>query len=842
MKEVKDTSLGITSVGGGLKDMKATISQDQMAKLFELLQAPYSNPIGSIVRETTTNAWDAHVEIGSMNPIRIILDYDKDGSYIEFVDIGMGMSPERIEKTYVNYLETTKDNSNDQSGYFGIGSKSPLSYASHYYITTVFDKVKYEYIVRKDDDGIPIVSLIDENKVTQRNGTTIKMYIEKADAGSFSREIKQQLRFFEHIYVTDRLNMHDMFSNDFKIIKGEHFVTKIVILPGTSDTKYKLDVTASHIMDYYSNYVSIGQVAYPIDAAQFDKYIHNTYGDQPETQNRLKMRLEVLKRFGIAARVPIGEIPVTLTRESIKYNKITFAKLVTYFEDAFIEVMAKNMHTNGSNLTAAIKGCIDTGSHKRLGQILADLGGSHTFKLTFMDEMEVAEVSGIQGLNLNKVTYRGAGYTTKEMYDISQNIYNNVFVPKAWLKTSSGGASARSYDQMEAIKSNLYRVIVRNDRCSDLQLDGVRYAIHRCDAIDDTTPKRATSMVTMYQARQTRNTPNGIIYVPKLALHPTGNLEPYSIEHALSLLIEYCFQATDSAVMGTRGYYSMISNQLPPQAFVSLNKLIFSTDELINGIIFKSSDFWKYIDDIKVRSGLKGPIKVSQIRKAATERFVFIYTSNDAGTQHSIDSLLRDKRFHNSKIEAYVAPLMIQVDQKTLDDLKDKCIPGVYFSDRVRDRSTILPKQHFKHAILAQLVARLYPKTYAYMTESGEPTGTEIALYGYPEATFVRKYITRGKYTKSVLTNSQTVTRHIFKDNIDDYITEYPELVSIVDMCATFEESIIKHEKFYQKYANVSSNVRIYFYARFTKGRLFPVRFAIGQFNKLKSKIIKNVS
>ncbi len=44
------------------------------------------------------------------------------------------MSPDRFAKVYMQYLKSTKDKTNGQIGYWGLGSKSPLSYTDHFYI------------------------------------------------------------------------------------------------------------------------------------------------------------------------------------------------------------------------------------------------------------------------------------------------------------------------------------------------------------------------------------------------------------------------------------------------------------------------------------------------------------------------------------------------------------------------------------------------------------------------------------------------------------------------------------------------------------------------------------
>lgn len=105
--------------GFGIKSMNATISQDKLGKLWDMLQNPYKNNIGSIVREITSNCFDSHAEASVTDAVRIKFDRDESGFYISFIDVGVGLSQDRVENIYVNYLESTKENSNDYIGAFG---------------------------------------------------------------------------------------------------------------------------------------------------------------------------------------------------------------------------------------------------------------------------------------------------------------------------------------------------------------------------------------------------------------------------------------------------------------------------------------------------------------------------------------------------------------------------------------------------------------------------------------------------------------------------------------------------------------------------------------------------
>jgi len=133
----------------------ATISSSDMHKLWDMLQNPYKNNIGAVVREYVSNSFDSHAEakfikentleairkefsiyaitsdadllilkkyLASFNDDAVTVSIAKDeaGWYWSTEDFGIGLSPDRVKDVFVSYLKSTKELSNNAIGAFGL--------------------------------------------------------------------------------------------------------------------------------------------------------------------------------------------------------------------------------------------------------------------------------------------------------------------------------------------------------------------------------------------------------------------------------------------------------------------------------------------------------------------------------------------------------------------------------------------------------------------------------------------------------------------------------------------------------------------------------------------------
>lgn len=281
MKIVTDIGIENKNIIGEFNSKKAGISQESLPFLFEILSKNfYSNPIGSIVREITSNCFDSHKEAKVDDAVIIRKGEDDEGEFISFCDFGVGLSPERINNIYMNYFSSTKRDSDEQIGGFGLGSKSPLAYTDIFYINTNFDGIKYNYVFSKGSE-VPILDLLRQEPTEEHNGTEIKIHIKSDnDIYKFRTELKEQLCYFDNV-VFEGWDI----NNNYKIYEGETF-------------KYRNSFQYSG-----ETHLILGKVAYTI--------------------NYKEIGLESSFKIPIGVKFEIGEFQVTPNREAIRYTEET---------------------------------------------------------------------------------------------------------------------------------------------------------------------------------------------------------------------------------------------------------------------------------------------------------------------------------------------------------------------------------------------------------------------------------------------------------------------------------------------------------------------------------------
>lgn len=262
---------------GNIKEYKASIDIKDIDFITTLLTSNlYSKPEESFLREIVSNAWDSQVEAGTTD-IPILVKVDSD--YIIIRDFGTGISSQKMEDIYCKIGSSTKRDSNNYIGAFGIGKYAPLACSNTVFLTSYYNKKMYDYIMIKNGNTIT-TNLVNTLDTEELNGFSVKINIKSEKISPYLNT----LMAFPNIYI-DYKNYN--YLNTLKI------------------KKYKTFSVYSYNTFNYK--ILLGNVMYPLDntkiSSKYKNFINSIYN----------------KNFLI--HFNIGDLDITPNREEIIYNE-----------------------------------------------------------------------------------------------------------------------------------------------------------------------------------------------------------------------------------------------------------------------------------------------------------------------------------------------------------------------------------------------------------------------------------------------------------------------------------------------------------------------------------------
>ena len=285
------------------------------AKAFEMLARQYSDPIKAILQEISANAADSHIRAGiPERPFDVKLPNSID-PHFRVRDYGVSMTQEVIYDVYINYMKSDKTNTNDETGFFGIGSKTPLSYTDSFNVKTYLDGKMHLYTLGYNENNIPELNEFAAHETDEENGVEISFAVKPEDFSKFSDKAS-------HIY--------SFFTVPPTIAGVASFATKTFtkLLEGTNWFMFK---DSRHD----DSYVVMGNIAYPLSDEDIDVSYSSDYYN--------------MINGGIVLEVPMGTVSMTPSREALEYNDTTIAYIKSR-----LDVVKKEM---GHSVKVQIDNC-----------------------------------------------------------------------------------------------------------------------------------------------------------------------------------------------------------------------------------------------------------------------------------------------------------------------------------------------------------------------------------------------------------------------------------------------------------------------------------------------------
>lgn len=239
----------------GTEEMSFGIKEQDISHILVLLRRTlYQHPIEAICREVTSNARDANREAGKKDtPITITLGdnpFVPDTCCFMVEDDGPGISPQRMSDVFIAYGASTKRDSDEQTGGFGLGAKTPFAYCNHFVIETCSEGLLYIYAALIAEGNKGRVVLLGKHALPEGQprpfGTRISVPVEAADRAKFEEktlkstllwDVRPIYKGFDKFREIQDIEMIDMgvMGLPLLVVLQKRRLTNVAFLNGTHD-------------------------------------------------------------------------------------------------------------------------------------------------------------------------------------------------------------------------------------------------------------------------------------------------------------------------------------------------------------------------------------------------------------------------------------------------------------------------------------------------------------------------------------------------------------------------------------------------------------------------------
>ena len=266
------------------------IKESGLSHIFNVLRNQlYSDKVLAVIREYSTNAVDAHIEVGQADkPIKVTLPTQLTPEF-KVRDFGRGLTEEQVAQIYAMYGESTKRGTNEQIGQLGLGSKSAFAYGDNFVINSFVKGTKVTYNAFIDPSDVGQISKIHSEKTDEQDGIEIVIPVKSDDYDEFYRKATSLYKYFKVIPDVRGANQEQL-KHDLK--RDEVIVSK----DNWNLVKGK-------------SYAVMGNIAYPLDP----NALNLSWQDD---------RSELISA-GVVIDFAIGDLEISASREALQYTDNT---------------------------------------------------------------------------------------------------------------------------------------------------------------------------------------------------------------------------------------------------------------------------------------------------------------------------------------------------------------------------------------------------------------------------------------------------------------------------------------------------------------------------------------
>ena len=377
----------------------------------------YSNKVAAVCREVASNSRDANREAGKNNlPITINISSSNslldEGASISFKDSGVGISPSRIDNVFLKYGSSTKRDSNNQTGGFGIGAKTPFAYTNEFLISTISEEngvrlhnVYQALISNEGGQEVSQLILVSSMETTEETGTEIIVPIKEEDKYEFLEESRKATSLWEvqptimfenekqNLDIKDLLN-----EKDFRVIYGDYQTSLF-------DVAYDEMFLEIDGIPYSLSTTKLGRISEDSRRKLENSFLYSMIS---------RHSYKTVKR-NILLCFETGELTLSASREDIEYTEENIKLIISKFEK-LVNLIETNILEEFKSKTTELEKIMyfnsfsyngeSIGKHSKVEFIFKDFYRNYNAKTLIKNHYpEVKTYSNLKSLSLSSLDF-----------------------------------------------------------------------------------------------------------------------------------------------------------------------------------------------------------------------------------------------------------------------------------------------------------------------------------------------------------------------------------------------------------------------------------------------------
>jgi hypothetical protein len=199
------------------------------------IEGMYSDKVLAVIRELISNAVDAHADAGRSDvPIKVHLPTELE-PHFSVRDYGTSMTDEKIWEVYTEVFNSDKSASNELTGAFGLGSKSPFAIGDSFVATAYLDGEARVYVASFDDEGYPVLHHLSTTPTDEPDGFEVSLTPAESLRHQFLPKLRSFVRGLDVAPVTNvELNTPEpvLSGNGWKVFETDRYTTDVKVRQG----------------------------------------------------------------------------------------------------------------------------------------------------------------------------------------------------------------------------------------------------------------------------------------------------------------------------------------------------------------------------------------------------------------------------------------------------------------------------------------------------------------------------------------------------------------------------------------------------------------------------------